>query len=417
VKRRLWFPAFLVGVLALAVLSTVGRSRPADAVSAGAAGGPSESSATLTVAHVAASSSATAKATTIAKQLEATFTTAQKKLAVFSFTSSKRQSGWSNLPVTSNPRAGVAYADMTTKQKALFIKLAKATMSAKGYKTFAGIRAADDYLNTLQSTGQGGGPGTGSSTTPNSTTAPGGGGTPPSGTMPSSTTPGGGGASTTMPDSTSAPAGTTYNSGNYYVSIYGTPSTSKKWALQFTGHHLGVNTTFAGSSISGTPYFTGVEPKSFTQNGTTYAPINAKASAMFAMIDSLSTAELATAKLSGKFDDVLLGPEQDGKFPTRQGVLVSALSTKQRALVTKAITQWVQDQPTAAAKKLLATYTSQYAKTKIAYATATTPKTEGAYVRIDGPRVWIEIACQAGVVTSQIHYHTMYRDHTKDYGG
>jgi Protein of unknown function (DUF3500) len=39
------------------------------------------------------------------------------------------------------------------------------------------------------------------------------------------------------------------------------------------------------------------------------------------------------------------------------------------------------------------------------------------YVRIDGPSVWIELVCQSGVVFSSIHYHAVYRDHTRDYNG
>jgi uncharacterized protein (TIGR03437 family) len=39
------------------------------------------------------------------------------------------------------------------------------------------------------------------------------------------------------------------------------------------------------------------------------------------------------------------------------------------------------------------------------------------YARIDGPSVWIEFACQSGVVfRNQIHYHTVWRDHLRDYG-
>ncbi|MBK9742870.1 MAG: T9SS type A sorting domain-containing protein [Saprospiraceae bacterium] len=39
------------------------------------------------------------------------------------------------------------------------------------------------------------------------------------------------------------------------------------------------------------------------------------------------------------------------------------------------------------------------------------------YVRIDGPTVWIEFACQNGVVIqNQIHYHSVWRDHVHDYG-
>jgi hypothetical protein len=40
-----------------------------------------------------------------------------------------------------------------------------------------------------------------------------------------------------------------------------------------------------------------------------------------------------------------------------------------------------------------------------------------SYVRLDGANVWIEFVCQSGVVfSSQILYHSVWRDHTKDYG-
>jgi hypothetical protein len=37
-------------------------------------------------------------------------------------------------------------------------------------------------------------------------------------------------------------------------------------------------------------------------------------------------------------------------------------------------------------------------------------------MRIHGSRVWIEIACQSGVVLSGTHYHSMMRDQYYDYG-
>ncbi len=38
-------------------------------------------------------------------------------------------------------------------------------------------------------------------------------------------------------------------------------------------------------------------------------------------------------------------------------------------------------------------------------------------MRIDGPRVWIEVACQSGIVIQNMtHYHTIYRDKANDYG-
>ncbi len=40
-----------------------------------------------------------------------------------------------------------------------------------------------------------------------------------------------------------------------------------------------------------------------------------------------------------------------------------------------------------------------------------------SYLRIDGPRCWIEFICQQGVAyPANIHYHSLWRDKTGDYG-
>ena len=72
---------------------------------------------------------------------------------------------------------------------------------------------------------------------------------------------------------------------------------------------------------------------------------------------------------------------------------------------------------------LVAAYTSQeaYAHTYVAWggdqAAGPNVDVNGTYMRIDGPRVWIEVACQGGVVIrGATHYHTIYRDKLTDYG-
>lgn len=137
------------------------------------------------------------------------------------------------------------------------------------------------------------------------------------------------------------------------------------------------------------------------------------------MLASLSTAQLATAKLSTTFSDVLLGPGKDGQFPaTKQGLAVSTLSDAQKALVLAAIKPWTQDVDDATGAALLAIYTNELNSTYIAYSGNATMEANADYARIDGPSVWIEFVCQSGaVIRNQIHYHTIFRDHTRDYNG
>lgn len=61
-------------------------------------------------------------------------------------------------------------------------------------------------------------------------------------------------------------------------------------------------------------------------------------------------------------------------------------------------------------------YRKQYASTTLAWSGATDGTTKGSYARIQGPRLWIEIATQNGVVLSGTHYHSIERDAKTDYG-
>lgn len=310
----------------------------------------------------------TAKAVCLANAFKATLSTAQQA-SVQTTLSSTYWVKWSNLPCGSSCRNGLQFSSLSSTQQAAALALAQAALSTQGYNTFAGIRAADDYLNA-----NGGGSG--------------------------------------------------YGSGIYFIAFLGTPSTTGRWMLQLGGHHYAYNLDFNGGNaatpVTATPMFVGVEPQTFTSGGTTYAPVNARRDAMYAILGSLSTSQLASAKLSSSFSDVLLGPGQDNAFPTSQGLQGSQLTSAQLALVKTAIEQWVNDLPTAEAAALLAQYEDATAlsNTYVAWSGASTPTVQGSYVRVDGPRVWIEFVCQNGVVfPSQIHYHTIWRDRTSDYGG
>ena len=104
-------------------------------------------------------------------------------------------------------------------------------------------------------------------------------------------------------------------------------------------------------------------------------------------------------------------------------MLVYELSDSQQTLVKVAIREWVGDYAGDVAEPLIEAYTSEeaLADTYIAWAGSQSAGVDvdvaNTYMRIDGPRLWIEVACQNGVVISgQTHYHTMYRDKTMDYG-
>lgn len=316
------------------------------------------------------------KVVCLANNFLATLSASQQSSVVLTLnlTNAKR---WSNLPCGLSCRNGLLFSSLSTEQLAAakaLIKEASGTATEEGYDEFDMITAADDYLG-LKASG--------------------------------------------------------YSSGNYVIAFLGTPSVTGKWMLQFGGHHYAQNITFSGGEVvSITPMHEAVEPNgSFTVNNVTYSgPIVAERTAMQEMLASLTTDQLSSAKLSNTFSDCLMVPgSTTNTFPSvKQGVQVSTLSTDAQAKVLDAIARWVDDVDPTTSASYLSNYQSELADTYVSYASNSSGSAGNAnsfltshtdYVRIDGPGVWIEFVCQSGVVLSGIHYHTVMRDHNRDYIG
>ena len=285
---------------------------------------------------------------------------------------------WSNLPCGSSCRNGIQFSSLNATQLAAAVEVIKAAMGTvanEGAAEFNQIRLADAYLGAN----------------------------------------GGGGG---------------YSDGIYFLSFLNTPTTSGGWMLQFGGHHYGANIAYnQGHVVSGTPQFEALEPLTFTTSGTTYAPLAQERDALAAMLAALNATQLASAKLTQTFGDTTMTPGEsnggNGTFPaTKVGLAVSTLSDAQKLLVLAAMKPWVQDMDDAVAANLLSIYESELNGTYIAFTGNGTAGdassflvTNTNYARIDGPSVWIEFVCQNGVVfRNQIHYHTVWRDHLRDYG-
>ncbi|MGC4056591.1 MAG: DUF3500 domain-containing protein [Chitinophagaceae bacterium] len=147
------------------------------------------------------------------------------------------------------------------------------------------------------------------------------------------------------------------------------------------------------------------------------------------MLASLSSTDLASAKLSASFSDCVMIPgETNGgtsTFPAyNMGISCGSLSSSQKSLVLDAVSRYVEDMDATTAAAIMSVYTADIDNTYISWrgtgtagSAASFFVTNGDYVRISGPEVWVEFTCQNGVVVSgQIHYHTVWRDRAHDYG-
>lgn len=301
-------------------------------------------------------------------QLDAT------QLATVQRTYSKSEAQkWSNLPQglvqSSYKRIGLNFGSMTTTQiqyaKAL-IKEVAGTTTNEGWDELQQLLNADEYLAA-----NGGGSGT-------------------------------------------------YGAAYYYIALLGTPATTGTFEIQYGGHHTAFANTYKDGVLTGaTPSFRGVEPfTTFTWNGKSNQPLQQEQAAFSAMLTGLSGSNLATAKLSVTYSDLVVGPQNDAAFPaTASGVKCSNLSSAEKTLVLNAIKTYIYDVDDANAATIMAKYTNELDNTYIAYSGTTGLTTRNDYVRIDGPSIWIEYSCQGGIVLAGTHPHSVWRDKTKDYGG
>lgn len=266
---------------------------------------------------------------------------------------------WSGDSLTDDTRLGLRLSLFSTDEAAIFEDLLNAFLSDAGTDLFAGIRAADEFLGSTL---------------------------------------------------------TGYGADQYMVSFHGTPTYDEPWLLEVTGHNYTIFIGIDGDYISMTPYFVGVEPTSFTQDSVDYTPMAAKQAALAAMLDGLTSGELSSAQTASTFDDIVLGPAEDNAYPDpKLGLAVSGLTTAQRDLVAAAIKAYTDDQEGGV---LSADYVTDAAldDTFIVWSTDADLAAQGGYVRIDGPRVWIEFVVVAGDATSEVNFHSILRDRTLDYG-
>jgi Protein of unknown function (DUF3500) len=281
---------------------------------------------------------------------------AQRGKALFEFDSAKKPS-WSNLPVTIVPRNGLRLGELTKPQRAAALDALAAVLSQQGFQKVMDIMNADDQLvkgndNRMR-----------------------------------------------------------FGTENYYFAVFGTPSATKPWMVQFGGHHLGINVTIVGKETTLTPTHTGAQPDAFTRNGKTVRPLGPENDLAFKLVNLLDPEQQKQAVLSAKPRNLVAGPGQDGKTIRPEGLKCAALKEDQRATLMDLIGAWVHIQPNDAAASRMAALKAKIDDTYFAWYGPTT-NGSAAYFRIQGPTLLIEYAPQG----STHHIHTIIRDPSNDYG-
>jgi hypothetical protein len=271
---------------------------------------------------------------------------------------------WSNYPVSDVLRPGLRLGTLSAAQRQAALHLLQTVLSAKGYQKVLDIMGSDQALTD---------------------------------------------------------AGTNFDSGAavYTICIFGTPSTTAPWMLEFGGHHLGLNVVIAGKQGVMTPTLTGAQPAVYTSNGKTVRVLAGENDKAFALLDALDENQRKQAILNYRVGDLVLGPGHAGETIVPEGLKASAMNERQRARLLDVISEWAGIVNDAYAEPRMAEIKAGLNDTYFAWSGPTTHepgKNGSSYYRIQGPRLVIEFSPQDTSGDITMHVHTMYRDPTNDYG-
>ena len=172
------------------------------------------------------------------------------------------RAGWSNYPVSDVPRPGLRLGALTAVQRDAAMRLLRTLLSPQGYRKVLEIMGSDQALSEQ---------------------------------------------------------GQPFASGTaaYTIAIFGDPSATKPWMVEFGGHHLGLNIVIAGAHGVLTPTLTGAQPAVYTLNGKTVRALAGENDTAFALLDALDAAQRKQAILSYRIDDLIAGPGHAGETIVR----------------------------------------------------------------------------------------------------
>ena len=286
------------------------------------------------------SPAATAARVTAAQRFLASLNPAQTALASYPFADAKK-ANWNNLPPNMNSRAGIPFRDLTPEQQRLGTEVLRSVLSTYGFEKVQAIMAADDFFGQAR---------------------------------------GGTGGFPTGPTA-------------YMLAIFGTPSATQPWAVQFNGHHLGVNVAVVSPTDVLTPTLTAAYPNIYTKDGRQITVLADEANRALKLQQSLTPQQLEKAVQKAQIWDFVLGPGHDGEVIQAEGLRGAEMTPAQRDMMLDVAAAWVNIVDDVSSRAKMDEIRRNIADTYWLWSGDAT-KPSSAYFRIQGPTVLIEYSPQ-----------------------
>ena len=311
---------------------------------------PTAATTTTRESTTAQGGDATPQTVAAAEAFLGTLDDAQREQATFDL-DDELKTNWTNVPTSDEERNGVPFGEMTEEQQQAAMAILEAALSEEGYEQTVGTMVADEVLS-----GEGSGQ---------------------------------------------------FGIDRYVVGIFGTPSETEPWMLQFAGHHLVLNLTVAGEDNVLTPSFLGVQPSEFELGDVndlafepagvlddgTVRPMGEENDKAFELINALDADQQDQATLDYELSDVVLGPGEDGRVLEPEGIPASEMDADQQALLLYLVREWVGIVNDEDAAVRMSEIEDDLAETYFAWQGPTT-NGEPIYYRITSPTLHIEFSHQ-----------------------
>lgn len=293
-----------------------------------------------------------------------TLTPEQREAVVFPVSDNAQRARWSNFPSGIFERQGLARGKLSAPQNAALDRLLAEVLSERGMRNAKLQIAADETLKRSEG----------------------------------------------------GDANLLFGSALYNVSFVGEPRVDRPWTLQFGGHHLAINATFAGPAASFSPMLTGGQPLTVEFEGQRVYITRDEVEAARALLASLQPAQKSAAVRGDTAIQLVLGPGSHGTTIAPEGVRGSALTPAQQQLLLALIEARVGQFNARDAAAKMAEVRAALSDTYFAWWGPEQPF-GAAYFRVTSPSLVLEYSPQKmGDDDPTEHAHNMYRDPTNDYG-
>ena len=202
---------------------------------------------------------------------------------------------------------------------------------------------------------------------------------------------------------------------DYWLAIFGKPSTKKPWGLQFDGHHIAINLAFHGNRMSMSPTFIGTQPREFQLGDNKIIPMASEAPSGLKLHNSLNDEQKKKATIGSKRANLIAAAGRDGFVPDQIGISCKGFNEAQRKALFDVIKVYIGDLPQPFLKNRIEELTAEIDKMSFAWWGPSKEKGDFSY-RLQGPSLIIEYAGQDVGGDPHDHLHSMYRDPTNEYG-